>query len=255
MYITKQRIEKFHKGLTTFDNLMPFGAVILIVLGFILGGCGDEHNGYQRRPHHDSPDPTGGSSGGYDDPPYDDDDDDYPPNDCESVPQLFDLRAYDCHGADQQTHDAQLAVGVQLQDQVAPEFFYGEGLNDNGHLGEGLELEDPPAANNCGPVKLAVVTFGQPWLQASENVEIWEFQKEAVEIAFRNIQGYDVQDLSTWWTEDMVNILMEVFSCQVEGHCAYEYSMPPDAVHKLGVDDEASSQVCGLGLYLLRSYE
>ncbi|MGL5831460.1 MAG: hypothetical protein ACRCZE_04935 [Candidatus Altimarinota bacterium] len=252
---TYNRVENFFdRNSEKFDWGITLSLIAAIVLGFFLGGCGDEEGGYQRRPHHDSPDPTGGSSGGYD-PPYGDDDDGddgQPDHNCQSVPQMIDLRSYDCYGADQKTHEAELAIGVQFQDQAWPAYYPGYDLNDNGHYGEGLVLENP-AANSCGPVKVAIVSFGQPWLQVSEDVEIWEFKKEGLEIAFANIQNYQVQDLSTWWTKDMVQVMQEVFSCQVEGECGYNYSLPPDTLTKLGLDNEASSQVCGLGLYLLRS--
>src|SRR5690606_6189261 len=136
----------FDRNSEKFDWGITLSFIALIILGHLLTGCGDEHNGYQRRPHHDSPDPTtgGGTSGGYDPPPHNDNDDgdDGQPNSCESVPKKIDIRSYDCYGADQQSHEAELAIGVQFQDQSWPAYHPGYDLNDNGHFGEGLVLEN-----------------------------------------------------------------------------------------------------------------
>lgn len=241
----------FDRHSETLDWSVVFTLIFAIVLGHFLSGCGDEEGGYQRRPHHDSPDPTGGSSGNYyppdSDPPDQDDD---PDEDvvCQDVPDNLEFFAYGCNNPYGQYINPDLIVGVHFNGQPKAHVIDGYDLN-NGSYSLGLKT----VYEDCGPLKMVVVTNGMPEMNFSEPVEIWSFQKEAVEIAFAHIQNYEVQDPTTWFTADMVYLLHEIFSCQVEGHCEYNYSMPSDTVTMVDVSSAAESGHCGLGIYLIRS--
>lgn len=246
-----QSESKLNHNLKIADNFIPFIIAGLIAITHLLTGCGDEEGGYKRRPHHDSPDPTGGSSGNYYPPDGDNDDPDYPPDDehlvCQDVPDNIEVFAYGCNNPYGQYLESDLMVGVQFNGDPKADII--DGYYKDGHHSLGLKT----VYEDCGPLEMAVVSYGQPAMNFSEPVEIWSFQKEAVEIAFGQIQNYEVQDPTTWFTADMVYLLHEIFSCQVEGHCEYNYSMPPDTVTLVDVSTAAESGHCGLGIYMLRS--
>lgn len=242
----------FDKYSQTLDWSVVFTLIFAIVLGHLLSGCGDEEGGYQRRPHHDSPDPTGGNSGGYyppdGDPPDYDDDVNNEPDDptCQKVPKNLEVFAYGCNDPYGEYQDSDLIVGVQFNGDPKADVIDGYSMEGYHSLGLKTVYED------CGPLKMVVVSYGVPEMNFSEPVEIWSYDEDAVKIAFGQIQNYEVQD-PTWFTADMVYILQEIFSCQVEGHCEYNYSMPPDTVSLVDFSAAAESGHCGLGIYMIRS--
>jgi hypothetical protein len=112
-----------------------------------------------------------------------------------------------------------------------------------------------PSAQDCGPVKVAMVSSsGSLTIQVASEVEFYTLRTASVEAVWTKLHGGSAPALEEYYSNEFSSLLIDLFECEREKSCSLTNRVAPDLLTGIVQDGGSATSAVTNGTFCERLF-